>query len=321
MSNRTHGRDVRDRHPRHHFWQRRDDSPDARGAAERAKAERTPTRLMGKGAKDREAPIETADSGFTGSPGEDTGRKEGTGDETQAMDTTHRASHRADTEPDISAERPGPAAGSAGAAAGDRDTAGRSEAFDRKSVVAREREQFGGIKIGSAFFGWVTAMGMTVLLTTLVAGIASAIGASTNTDPNEAIQQVTQDPTGAGIIGAIVILAILLIAYYCGGYVAGRMARFQGARQGVAVWLWAIVAGVVLTILGAVIGSQIDLGANIPVSPEMTTAGIIAVAVAALVALAGAVLGGLAGMRFHRRVDRAGFDDGGVDDGNRETAR
>jgi hypothetical protein len=301
MSNRTHGRDVRDRHPRHHFWQRRDDSPDARGAAERAKAERTPTRLMGKGAEDREAPIDTADSGFTGSSGEDTGR------------------HRADTEPDISAERPGPAAGSTAAA--DRDTAAHGEAFDRKSVVAREREQFGGIKIGSAFFGWVTAMGMTVLLTTLVAGIASAIGASTNTDPNEAIQQVTQDPTGAGIIGAIVILAILLIAYYCGGYVAGRMARFQGARQGVAVWLWAIVAGVVLTILGAVIGSQIDLGANIPVSPEMTTAGIIAVAVAALVALAGAVLGGLAGMRFHRRVDRAGFDGGSVDDGNRETAR
>jgi hypothetical protein len=29
--------------------------------------------------------------------------------------------------------------------------------------------------------------------------------------------------------------------------------------------------------------------------------------VVALVALLGAVLGGLAGMRFHRRVDKAGF--------------
>jgi len=35
----------------------------------------------------------------------------------------------------------------------------------------------------------------------------------------------------------------------------------------------------------------------------------------ALVALAGAVLGGLAGMRFHRKVDRAGFTpDSAYDD-------
>ena len=35
---------------------------------------------------------------------------------------------------------------------------------DRASVVARRREQFGGIKVGSAFFGWLTATGMSVLL-------------------------------------------------------------------------------------------------------------------------------------------------------------
>lgn len=305
MSNRTHGRDVRDRHPRHHWWQRRDESPDARATRERVKAERKPTRLAGKGEEDRDSRIDTADTGFTG----------GSADETRAMDTQRKPSHRADTEPDISAERQVPAAGSYAAGRDtdrdedtDRDAGvSRAEALDRRSVVAREREQFGGIKIGSAFFGWVTAMGMTVLLTAIAAGIASAIGASTNTDLNAAIQQVSQDPTGAGIVGAVVLLAILLIAYYCGGYVAGRMARFQGARQGVAVWLWAIVAGVVLTILGAILGNQINLGANISVTPEMTSAGIIAAAVAALVALCGAVLGGLAGMRFHRRVDRAGF--------------
>ena len=30
---------------------------------------------------------------------------------------------------------------------------------DREAVVARERERFGGVKLGSAFFGWLTATG------------------------------------------------------------------------------------------------------------------------------------------------------------------
>ena len=38
---------------------------------------------------------------------------------------------------------------------------------DRRDVVGREREEHGGVKIGSAFFGWLTATGMAVLLTAL----------------------------------------------------------------------------------------------------------------------------------------------------------
>ena len=40
-----------------------------------------------------------------------------------------------------------------------------------------------------------------------------------------------------GVGGAIAVLVVLMIAYYCGGYVAGRMARFDGLRQGVGVWM------------------------------------------------------------------------------------
>ena len=35
---------------------------------------------------------------------------------------------------------------------------------DRRDVVGREREEHGGVKVGSAFFGWLTATGMAVLL-------------------------------------------------------------------------------------------------------------------------------------------------------------
>jgi hypothetical protein len=185
---------------------------------------------------------------------------------------------------------------------------------DRQTAVAREKERFGGIKVGSAFFGWLTATGMAVLLTALVAAAGTAVGLATNTDVNEAVNQATSNGGTVGLVGIIVLLVILFLSYYCGGYVAGRMARFNGAKQGVMVWIWALIVAVLVSILGLVFGQQFNVLANlnsfprIPVNEgQLTTTSIIAAVVVALVALIGAVLGGLAGMRFHRKVDRAGF--------------
>ena len=187
----------------------------------------------------------------------------------------------------------------------------RDEVPTRETVVAREKEQFGGIKVGSAFFGWLAATGMAVLLTALVAAAGTAVGLATNTDVNKAVSSGNQT---VGIAGVIALLVILFVAYYCGGYVAGRMARFNGAKQGFMVWVWAIIAAVVVAILGLIAGQQFNILANlnsfprIPVNEgQLNTMSVIAAVVIALVALIGAVLGGLAGMRFHRKVDRAGF--------------
>ncbi len=185
---------------------------------------------------------------------------------------------------------------------------------DRHDVVAREKEAYGGVKVGSAFFGWLTATGTAVLLTALVAAAGAAVGLSRGTSVDQATSQASQDPRTVGIAGGIALLVILFVSYYCGGYVAGRMARFNGIKQGVAVWLWALLIAVVVAVLGAVAGSKYDVLAQlnsfprIPVNEgSLTTGGIIALLVVAVASLAGAVLGGLAGMRFHRRVDRAGL--------------
>jgi hypothetical protein len=190
----------------------------------------------------------------------------------------------------------------------------RSFGRDRQSVVEREKEQFGGVKIGSAFFGWLTATGTAVLLTALAAAAGTAVGVASNTDVEEATDQAAADPGTVGLIGGIVLLAILFVAYYCGGYVAGRMARFDGAKQGVAVWLWAVVIAIAVAVLAAVAGDQFNvLGQlnsfpRIPLSEgDVTTGGIITLLAVAAASLAGAILGGIAGMRFHRKVDRAGL--------------
>jgi hypothetical protein len=193
------------------------------------------------------------------------------------------------------------------------DDAVVDEAPTRQTVVAREKEQFGGIKIGSAFFGWLAATGMAVLLTALVAAAGTAVGLASNTNVNDAVNQASKNQT-VGIAGIITLLVILFVSYYCGGYVAGRMARFNGVRQGLMVWIWALIAAIVVAVLALTAGQQYNVLANlnsfprIPVNEgDLTTTGIVAAVVVAVVALIGAMLGGLAGMRFHRKVDRAGF--------------
>ncbi len=188
---------------------------------------------------------------------------------------------------------------------------------DRATIVARQKERFGGIKFGSAFFGWLTATGMAVLLIALMAAAGVAFGVATSTTVDQATQK-TQNNTGTaqtvGLVGAITLLVVLALAYYCGGYVAGRMARFNGIRQGFAVWLWGVVMTLVIAAIAAIAGSQYDVFArlNLPRLPvnegQVTAVGAIVIGAAILAALIGALLGGLAGMKFHRKVDKAGLE-------------
>jgi hypothetical protein len=168
----------------------------------------------------------------------------------------------------------------------------------------RQRIRFGGIRWGSAFFGLLSAIGLAALLLGIVAAAGVAIGVSE-------VEDVTNgDADTIGLGGAILVLAVLALSWFCGGYVAGRMARFDGIRQGLAVWVWTVLIGVVLAIAAVIGGSDYDVFAqlnlpNIAVGDEtLTTGGAITLAAACVVTLVFAVFGGKFGDRFHRRVDR-----------------
>lgn len=179
--------------------------------------------------------------------------------------------------------------------------------------VPAQREAYGGIKIGAAFFGWLAAMGMAFLLTALLAAAGTAVSVATGTNPSEAASRGAQNVQAVGWGGAIVLAVIVFVSYFSGGYVAGRMARFSGARQGLGVWLWALLAAVVIAVVAAVAGSKYNVMSQlngfprIPVSEgQLSTAGIVALVLVAVTSLVGAILGGMAGMGYHRRVDQAG---------------
>jgi hypothetical protein len=179
-----------------------------------------------------------------------------------------------------------------------------------RDVRARQRDEYGGINWGAAFFGWLVAVGLGAILIGLVAGAGAAVGLT---------QFSASDAKGnagaIGLGGAIAALIVLMIAYYAGGYVAGRMSRFDGARQGAGAWIVGIVVTIVLGVLAAIFGSKYNvLGQlnlpRIPLSGEtLTTGGIIALLAILAGTLIAAMAGGKIGERYHRRIDRVAVAD------------
>ena len=225
---------------------------------------------------------------------------------------TPRTEVPADRTPTAPAATVPAAAGTTTAAPDDVDRHRGMGRGERQQVVAAQKERFGGISWGSAFFGWLSANGMAVVLIALLSAGGLAFGLS---DAVESADAAADSATsGIGLGAGIALLVVLFLAYLAGGYVAGRMARFDGARQGIAVWVIGLVVVILLALAGLVFGSQYNVLAQldlprIPVDEgTATTAGIIALVAVLVATLLGAVLGGSLGARYHRKIDRVGFD-------------
>lgn len=173
---------------------------------------------------------------------------------------------------------------------------------------ARQRDEYGGFNLGAAFFGWLVATGLAVLLIAILSAAGAAIGL-TELSGSEA-----RGSAGTlSLVGGILLVLVLALAYYAGGYVAGRLSRFDGARQGLGAWLFGLIVTVVLAVAGAVLGSEYNILAQldlprIPIDEgALSTGGLIALAAVLLATLVAAIAGGKVGERYHRKVDRAGL--------------
>ena len=187
----------------------------------------------------------------------------------------------------------------------ERPSRGRGDAFE--DAQDRRREEYGGFNFGAAFFGWLVATGLSVLLIAILSAAGAAIGLTqlSETEARGSAETI-------GIVGGALLILVLAIAYYAGGYVAGRLSRFDGARQGLGAWLFGIVVTILIAVAGAVLGSEYNILAKlelprIPVDEgSLSTGGLIALGVVLLATLIAAILGGKVGQRYHRKVDRAG---------------
>jgi hypothetical protein len=172
----------------------------------------------------------------------------------------------------------------------------------------RQRDEYGGFNFGAAFFGWLVAIGMAVIITAILSAAGAAIGLTQGSAS-------AKDAGTISIVGGALLVLALALAYYCGGYVAGRMSRFDGGRQGFGTWLVGLVVTLLVAGAGAAFGAKynvfnkLDLP-RIPIKEgDLATGGGIALAVLLIATLAAAIVGGKAGQRYHRNVDRAAVDN------------
>lgn len=178
-----------------------------------------------------------------------------------------------------------------------------------RTLHRRERAQFGGrVQWEAVFFGLLAAVGLAALLVAMVLGALVAAGV---TDFSEKASTFADHLTTGG--GAIAV-AVLALSYLTGGYVAARMARFDGWRQGVGIWILSVLMMLAILIAAWVSGGQLDPAKSIslpgdPVDEGPLSHTVVLLAALVVIPLASAILGGVLGERFHRAVDRAGFTE------------
>jgi hypothetical protein len=187
---------------------------------------------------------------------------------------------------------------------------GAATASALETARARQRDEYGGINWGASFFGWLVAIGVAVLLTALLAAAGAAVGLTATTE-----SEATANAEEIGLGGGIALVVVLMLAYFAGGYVAGRMSRFDGGRQGLGTWAIGLIVTIALAAAAVILGDEYNILSqlNLPSLPvgdqTLATGGIIALAAIILGSLLAAMFGGKVGERYHKRVDRAGFVD------------
>ncbi len=178
--------------------------------------------------------------------------------------------------------------------------------------VRSQREQrliarYGGFDWVATFLGFAVAIFFGVVLLGLVGAIVGAVGFQLHAPVPKIGSSIAGTTESLGIGALIGSLIATFIAYLIGGYTAGRLARFEGKKNGIGVVLWTIVVGIILGILGAILGNKFDVAKQLHLHIDtgtLTTAGLISLVVTLVVMLLAAILGGSLGERYHRRIDR-----------------
>jgi hypothetical protein len=174
----------------------------------------------------------------------------------------------------------------------------------------RLRDMYGGVDWLASFLGLIFAL--------VLGGVFSAT-AGLVLVPFGIPAGLLDGQLGTSAITGLALLGVLIfLTYFFGGYVAGRLARFDGGRNGAMVLVWTFIVILILALAAVVfsgflpdataerIANSVD--GMLSTVRDLAAAGVVGIvtAVAAvLIALAGGFLGGRLGSRYHTEIDRA----------------
>jgi heme A synthase len=166
--------------------------------------------------------------------------------------------------------------------------------------VAAARDRFGGLDIPAGLVGALTALASVGILATLVGAVIGTIGSPDN---------LTRDAQELPIWSLAAGVGVLFVSYLIGGWVAGRMARYDGARNGFTTGIWTLLFVAAFAGLGAWIGAEYN-GLFHITRPDwfswdaLTWESLIAIGAGVLAVFLGGTIGGMWGEHYHRRADR-----------------
>ncbi len=181
---------------------------------------------------------------------------------------------------------------------------GYLEALDERE--ARLREIYGGVDWLASFLGCVFAVVCSGFLLALAALVLAPLGFTLDLEGRQ---------IGAAVITGLAVLGVtLFLAFLFGGYVAGRLARYDGGRNGAMTVAWAFA----LTLLVGAVGSflpgpffevlqEFIQSSVLPAIGGLTELGLTGAGIiigALLLELLGSFLGGRLGNRYHTRINR-----------------
>src|SRR5215213_6309649 len=120
---------------------------------------------------------------------------------------------------------------------------GYFEAADERED--RLRDMYGGVDWLASFLGFIFALVAAAFFSLIASLVLAPLGFTLDLGGAQ---------IGAAMITGLVLVGILVfLTYFIGGYVAGRLARFDGGRNGAMLLLWSFLAVALLALAGGIL--------------------------------------------------------------------
>src|ERR687890_2904712 len=162
---------------------------------------------------------------------------------------------------------------------------GYFEAADERED--RLRDMYGGVDWLASLLGFVFSLVLGAVFSSVTGLLIVPFGFSPD---------FSDGPLGASVMTGLAVLAVLIfLTYFFGGYVAGRLARFDGGRNGAMVLAWTFIVVLILTLVAVVFSGFLPDGiaagvGNLAQATASTVSDLAGAGVAGIVAAAGALL-------------------------------
>lgn len=187
------------------------------------------------------------------------------------------------------------------------DAAGSEPILTAATALSMQKSRYSRMHLLPGLLGWLITISLMDGGLWAIQSWLTLTGQSESIEYSSVVSRLFSGASNAVPV-AVALSVLIFFAYLVGGYAAGRMARFAGAKQGIAVWLWQIMA-LIIGSLATFLAPQLFQNGVASLSLQKLIAGdfangLLAVLLVLALSFLGAILGGLCGRLYHRRVDK-----------------